>query len=67
MESAPVALQIDLVSESEKLERLPEPETITLLGVPLRRLRLPSFAASTPAKIRAALAYPDVRDEDVLA
>jgi len=55
--SAPVALYVELTSLDDTLERLPEPDTLLLLDRPVRRLRLPSFAASTPAKIRAALAY----------
>jgi len=55
--TAPVALYIDLAPPNEKIERLPEDDIISLLGIEVRRLRLPAFAASTPAKIRAALAY----------
>ncbi len=55
--SAPVALYVELTSLSEPLERLPEDDPIFFLDRPVSRLRLPSFAASTPAKIRAALAY----------
>src|ERR1700692_4179905 len=47
---ATVTLYVNLASVKEKLERLPETETISLLDHPVRRLRLPSFAASTPAK-----------------
>jgi serine kinase of HPr protein (carbohydrate metabolism regulator) len=56
--NARIALYIDLAPTGEKLDRLPEDESISLLDHPVRRLRLPSFAASTPAKIRAALRYP---------
>ncbi len=62
--SAPVVLYIELVLPAEKLERLPEPDSIFLLDRAVPRLRLPSFAASTPAKIRAALQYPFVTDSD---
>ncbi len=55
--SAPVALFVELTGLEESLERLPELDTIFLLDRPIRRLRLPSFAASTPAKIRAVLIY----------
>jgi len=54
---APVALFVELTGLDENLERLPEPEAIFLLDRPVRRLRLPSFAASTPAKIRALLTF----------
>lgn len=59
---APAALYVDLALLHEKLERLPEEPPIMLLDRPVRRLRLPAFAASTPAKIRAALAYPSAND-----
>jgi HPr kinase/phosphorylase len=55
---APVALFVELAPSSENLERLPDESFITLLEVKIRKLHLPSFAASTPAKIRAALRYP---------
>lgn len=45
-------LVIDLSSQAE---RLPEPETTTILGIPLRLLRLSAFESSTPAKIRLAV------------
>ena len=54
---APVALYVELAPPSENLERLPEPDAVFLLDHAVQRLRLPSFAASTPAKIRAALTY----------
>lgn len=56
--AAPVALYIELVTEETGLPRLPESNTIFLLDRPVRHFRLPAFAASTPAKIRAALRYP---------
>lgn len=58
----PLMLQVNLVSMSEKLERLPKAQPIFYLDQPLRCLRLPAMAASTPAKIRAALLYPDITD-----
>lgn len=58
----PVVLHIALTSINEPLERLPEAETLFLLDQPVRSLRLSAFAASTPAKIRAALTYPLVTD-----
>lgn len=60
--SAPVALYVELAPPDEKLERLPDAKTKDFLGCPVRCLRLPAFAASTPAKIRAALAYPLATD-----
>ena len=56
--SAVVQLYIDLVALDHDIERLPDDEFITVLDVPVRRMTLPSFAASTPAKIRAVLKYP---------
>lgn len=49
--AAPVALLVDLVPESA-VDRLPEMEAETVLGVPVPRLRLAAFHASTPAKLR---------------
>ena len=56
--SAPVALYVELALLHEKLERLPEYDDMHLLDQPVRRLKLPAFAASTPAKINAALLHP---------
>ena len=57
----PVALYVELTALAEVLERLPELEPFFFLDHFVQRLRLPSFAASTPAKIRAALLYPVVQ------
>ncbi len=51
---APVALLVDLVREAE-IERSPEPDAESLLGVALPRLRLSAASASAPAKVRLAL------------
>lgn len=56
--SVPVALYVELAPPDAKLERLPETDPVFLLDRPVPRLRLPSFAASTPAKIRAFLMHP---------
>ncbi len=50
---APLSLLVDLVPESA-VERLPDVDTESFLGLPLRRLALFPFHASTPAKIRLA-------------
>lgn len=50
---AEVGLMVDLVPR-DRVERLPEPETATLLGRPVPRLTLCAFDASTPAKLRLA-------------
>lgn len=57
LSDAPVVLYIALTNLDDSLERLPEPSFLFLLDRPVQRLRLPSFAASTPAKIRAALTF----------
>jgi len=62
-DQAIVRLYVDLVSLNDDLERLPEPEPVFLLDQPVQRLRLPGVAASTPAKIRAALLHPFVTDQ----
>ena len=61
---APVALYVELTGKDQKLERLPEDDHILLEGRKILKLRLPSFAASTPAKIRAALRHPFAGESD---
>ena len=51
---APVALVIDLVGEKE-VERCPDPQAESVLGVELQRLQLNGACASAPAKVRLAL------------
>lgn len=51
---APLALVVDLVPAAD-MERLPEPATVTLLGLELPSLRLDPFAASAAAKVRLAV------------
>lgn len=53
VEVAPLVLIVDLGGEGE---RLPEPTFEILAGVTLPRLRLDAFHASTPAKLRLAMA-----------
>jgi len=55
MESAPLRLVIDLVPP-DRVERLPEPQFCEYLQCSLPLLALAPFEASTPAKIRVALA-----------
>lgn len=50
-----VALYVELADFSEKLDRLPDDKPYMLLDRPIKWLRLHGHAASTPAKIRAAL------------
>lgn len=49
-----VHLAIDLVPPSQ-VERLPEPDALELLGLPLYRLCLAPFEASATAKVRLAM------------
>ena len=51
---APVALLVDLVP-SDRIERLPEPQTETLLGITVPRLDLVPFEASAVGKLYLAL------------
>lgn len=50
---APLALIVDLVSEAP--ERLPEPESLEILGVELPLIHLCPFEASAAAKLRLAV------------
>lgn len=52
---ASLALYVELVPFGAEIERWPESSHFSLLDRPVRRLRLPGYAASTPAKIVAAL------------
>ncbi len=52
---ARLSLVADLIAR-EAITRLPEPDTVLILGVPLPRIDLDAFAASAPAKLLAALA-----------
>ena len=54
----PVGLVVDLV-DGESVERLPETESCTLLDQELPLVRFDPFEASTPAKLRLALANSD--------
>jgi len=55
---APVALIVDLVDSSDKvdIDRMPENSACNEYGPSIPIIRLASFEASTPAKIRMALA-----------
>ena len=55
--TAPVALYIVLTSLDDTGERLPENDSVMFEDIAVCRLHLPAFAASTPAKIRAALKF----------
>lgn len=52
---APVALYVELVAAVAGLERLPQLAFYSLLDCPVRWLKLPATAASTPAKINMVL------------
>jgi HPr kinase/phosphorylase len=53
--SAPLALLVDLVAP-DRIERLPDPDSESLLGIAVPRLALAPFEASAVAKLRRALA-----------
>ena len=55
---APLALLVDLVAP-KKIERMPDPETETLLGVAVPLVALSPFEASAPIKVRLALMKGD--------
>jgi HPr kinase/phosphorylase len=52
--SAPLALLVDLVAP-DRIERLPDPDSESLLGIAVPRLALAPFEASAVAKLRRAL------------
>lgn len=52
-ESCPAALVVDL---SAPPDRLPQPETVEIAGIPLPLVRLHAFHASAPIKVEQALA-----------
>jgi serine kinase of HPr protein (carbohydrate metabolism regulator) len=52
-ERVELGLIVDLVA-ADAVERLPEPDVVSLLGIPVRRLALWPFAASAPAALRLA-------------
>ena len=54
LSEAPVSLVIDLVGE-EEVERWPDPDAKSVLGVKLPRMRLNAGLASAPAKVRLAM------------
>lgn len=60
--SIQISLYVTLVPATEKITRLPDSEPFTLLDYPIRQLKLPAYAASTPTKIRTALLHPLVTD-----
>lgn len=60
-EPTPVALAIELANLEGTIERLPDEDFTTFMDIRIRHLRLPAFAASTPAKIRAVLKYPEAK------
>ncbi len=51
---ADVVLVVDLVTP-DRVERMPERETVDMIGVPLPFLRLTPFEASAPIKLAAAI------------
>ena len=55
MPQCPVRLVVDLAAP-HAIERMPEAASVTLAGHRVRRVALAPFEASTPAKVRLALA-----------
>ncbi len=53
--SADVHLIVDLVKDSENIERLPEPETENLEGIDIPKIKICAFEASAVNKIILAL------------
>jgi len=51
-----LALIVELV-DAKDVQRLPEPETMEVLGVTLPLVRLSAFEVSAPAKVRTALKH----------
>lgn len=56
---APLGIVVDLLPH-DRIERLPEPSTASLLGVELPRFCLSPFEASAPAKLRLAVAAQNI-------
>lgn len=54
----PLALVADLVNPAD-VERIPKPASVELRGLSLPLIRLAPFEASAPAKLRAALNFPN--------
>lgn len=62
-QDADLVLVVDLVAPGE-VERMPAHETVDILGVPVRRLRLAPFEASAPIKLAAGIAMARSRPEN---
>jgi HPr kinase/phosphorylase len=54
--SVTLSLLVDLVA-ADKIERMPDPESETILGVVIPRLALAPFEASAAAKLRIAMSH----------
>jgi serine kinase of HPr protein (carbohydrate metabolism regulator) len=63
LEQAAVALVVDLVAARE-VERMPEAEQVTIVGIALPGVRLAPFEASAVAKVRLAAAGRDAHTLD---
>lgn len=55
VESARLVLVVDLVSPGEPVERLPDPESVEILGHKVASMKLDPFEASSPLKVLLAL------------
>ena len=47
--------QIVMIAQLGQPERMPEPDTLDVLGLPLARLDVDPFAATAPAKLSRAI------------
>ena len=54
LEQAPLVLVADLVAAND-IERLPEPESVSLAGIDVAMVRLAPFEVSATAKLRLAV------------
>ena len=61
LDFAPLRLSVVLESASEAVERLPEGESVRILGLSLPQIRLLPLESSAVAKIGAALAWREAR------
>ncbi len=61
LDVAPLCLSVALESDPRALERLPEGETVRILGVALPHIRLFALESSAVAKLSPALAWREPR------
>lgn len=59
--TAPLQLIVDLVPTAE-IERLPDPQTVSILNLLVRRVKIAPFQPSAAAKVRAAIRWKAAED-----